>query len=226
MEFQSPYNRITYTIIGEGSAPVYFKIVPNSGAVQLSRSLRYDTTVDYVLLVQASDGGTPPKVDSTTVKIHVNRNNEAPKFLQTNIESTIFETLTLGEDFTSVRARDSDVQAPYNKVYYQLEENSDYFRINRESGGIYVQKALTDDPTKRVEYILKVIAFDEGYPYQRKSSNTATVRITIIRNLNPPVFLNSDNYKQSIKQTHDPAGSIISISTRDDDNRVSSSSMI
>ena len=45
--FQEPFNKVTYAIIGDDSAPSYFRINENSGAIQVSNNLENDATRTY-----------------------------------------------------------------------------------------------------------------------------------------------------------------------------------
>ena len=45
--FQSPYNDVTYELIGDGAAPFYFAIDPTSGLITIQRDISSDTTEDY-----------------------------------------------------------------------------------------------------------------------------------------------------------------------------------
>ena len=46
---QSPFNQLTYKIIGDGKATVYFRINSNNGDVILNRSLSLDTDPFFIV---------------------------------------------------------------------------------------------------------------------------------------------------------------------------------
>lgn len=56
----------------------------------------------------ASDGGTPPRTDTTVVSVTVNRNLQKPRFDPQNYPVKVLETIPIGELLTTVSARDND----------------------------------------------------------------------------------------------------------------------
>lgn len=106
--FQAPYNKVTYSIVGDDAAPNYFEVDGERGDVKVKTDIKSDLATDYQIRVVASDGGTPPKNTMTLVLVHVNRNMFAPKFDQDRYEKEVLETQALGVPFTKVQARDED----------------------------------------------------------------------------------------------------------------------
>lgn len=58
--------------------------------------------------VLASDGGTPPRTDTTVVTVNVQRNLIKPEFDPREYTASILETQPLGVPFAQVRGRDRD----------------------------------------------------------------------------------------------------------------------
>ena len=46
---QTPFNKITYEIVGDGKAPRYFKVNKDDGKISIARSLREDQDLGYVV---------------------------------------------------------------------------------------------------------------------------------------------------------------------------------
>ena len=60
------------------------------------------------LRVRVADGGTPAKVNVTTVKASVNRNFNDPRFEQSRYSARIEESAQIGSYVTTVTGSDAD----------------------------------------------------------------------------------------------------------------------
>ena len=58
--------------------------------------------------MQATDGGTPPRTDTTVVTVDVQRNLKAPVFSPSNYPTKLLETQPVGVPFVQVKAKDED----------------------------------------------------------------------------------------------------------------------
>ncbi|XP_062579030.1 protocadherin Fat 3-like [Saccostrea cucullata] len=185
----SPFNDIRYSLVGDGTATVYFQVDQSTGLVTLRQTVQADTASTYRLAFRATDGGNPPRYDEKILTVNVNRNLLSPEFVKQDYAVTIWETQALNVLVEEVLALDNDTKAPHNEVTYEIVSDAlaqNYFRIDTE-GRIYVRIPLTDDSAKTGLYTLSVRANDKGTP-QRSSNNLATVRVTVLRNRNCPTF--------------------------------------
>ncbi|XP_062582056.1 cadherin EGF LAG seven-pass G-type receptor 1-like, partial [Saccostrea cucullata] len=185
----SPLNDIRYSLVGDGTATVYFRVDSSTGLVTLRQTVQADSASLYRLALRATDGGNAPKYDEKILTVNVNRNLLSPEFVKQDYAVTIWETQALNVLVEEVLALDNDTKAPHNEVTYEIVSDAlaqNYFRIDIE-GRIYVRIPLTDDSAKTGLYTLSVRANDKGTP-QRSSDNLATVRVTVLRNRNCPTF--------------------------------------
>ncbi|ESO89234.1 hypothetical protein LOTGIDRAFT_106548, partial [Lottia gigantea] len=74
-----PFNQFEYYIVGDGIAPNYFEIDINTGIVRVRSSLSADDGEEYTLTARVIDNGKPPKEDTATIDITVNR-VQPPRF--------------------------------------------------------------------------------------------------------------------------------------------------
>ncbi|XP_065921690.1 protocadherin Fat 4 isoform X2 [Magallana gigas] len=188
----TPFGDITYSLVGDGTATIYFQVDSSTGVLSLKQSIQPDTASTYRLTFRATDGGNPPKYDEKTLTVNVNRNLLAPEFVHQIYEVTIWEIQALDIVIQEVSARDNDTKAPHNEVTYEIVGDAlaqTYFRIDNE-GRIYVRRPLTDDNADTGLYTVSVRANDKGTP-QRSSSTLATVRVNVLRNRNCPTFASS-----------------------------------
>ncbi|XP_052789236.1 protocadherin Fat 1-like [Mya arenaria] len=90
-----------------------------------------------------------------------------------------------------------------------------YFAISATDGCVYVRHSLRTNSFLQSEFTMFVRAYDLGTP-QRSSAQQATVRITILRNNNCPVFNNLPN-QIDISQTQSTLSRIFNVSATDSD---------
>ena len=58
--------------------------------------------------VVASDGGSPPRIDTTVVSVTVTRNLQKPRFDPQNYPVRVLQTFPIGQVLTTVSAKDND----------------------------------------------------------------------------------------------------------------------
>ena len=146
---QPPFNTLTYAIIGDDTAPNYFRINSTTGDVFLSSSVQFDTRSTYQVRLQVNDGGIPSRYDSAILTVTVTRNLFRPVFLQSDLERTvtIYEDQILGENIVCVTATDADRRSPHDQVRYEATSTNSgntltYFAINSVDGCVYVRQSL------------------------------------------------------------------------------------
>eukprot|EP00105_Crassostrea_gigas_P030808 XP_011453260.1 PREDICTED: protocadherin-like wing polarity protein stan [Crassostrea gigas] len=161
----TPFSDITYSLVGDGTATVYFQFDSSTGVVSLRQSLQPDTASTYNLRILASDGGCPPRTDTATVIISVQRNLNAPAFDRRIYYGTVLEQDRIGRPFTKVTATDSDRQAPYNRIIYRITESEtsaiNYFYLHPETGHISLNQCTNGTDNR---FIFNITATDGGSP--------------------------------------------------------------
>ena len=214
------FERVTYQVTGDGNAPAFFRVDQNTGSIFVTQSLSNVAQVDYTLRVTAYDNGIPPRSNSTTVRITVDRNQNAPFFQPTQYSATIPDNAALGSEVRQVTALDSDTVAPYNTIKYFLRTtiSSEYFFINEDTGIIYVAKSVALDQNSPSSYTLTVAAYDLGIP-SREAIQDATVFIQVTRNQNAPFFI-STPYIIQIQQSR-PVNDVVLTVTANDLDQIS-----
>ena len=175
--------RITYRIITPGQP---FSADQNSGAILLNARLDFETILQHVFTVEASDNGSPPAFAEAQVSISVlDANDIPPRFLESSYSCTIEEGQPPGAECIQVQAVDDD--GTQNAVVYQLTNPQAAFSIDGLSGWIETSDVL--DRERRSSYRLQATALDTGLP-PRFTDVTVTVTVTDI-NDNNPVFKQS-----------------------------------
>ena len=103
---------ITYSIIG-GNEHRRFTIHPRTGVVSVLDGLDFERAQNYLLTVQATDGGVPPLTNHATVNVTLTDvNDNAPVFLQNSYSAVVSEASPKGEKVIQVSdATDNQVFA-------------------------------------------------------------------------------------------------------------------
>ena len=211
------FERVTYQVTGDGSAPAFFRVDENTGSIFIRQSLANVAQTDYSLRITAYDNGIPARSNSTTVLITIDRNQNAPFFQPTQYSATIPDNAGLGSEVRQVTALDSDTVAPYNTVKYFLRSSasSEYFFIDEDTGIIYLRQSVALDQNSPSSYTLNVAAYDLGTP-SRSAPQDATVFIQVTRNQNTPFFIGTP-YIIQVQQTRAVGDVVLTVTANDQD---------
>lgn len=134
-------------------------------SITLKERLDREAKDSYLIQVVAKDGGTPPKQSVLNVQITVTDiNDNPPVFSQSIYNVSINYEHDLVTPVTILSARDLD-SGPNGKISYQFSSKTssvtkDQFRINRETGEIFLQKRFSSQ--QKPTYKLHVKATDSG----------------------------------------------------------------
>ncbi|XP_002940912.2 protocadherin Fat 1 isoform X3 [Xenopus tropicalis] len=205
---------ITYKIIS-GNEHGKFTINPVTGMIFIIASLDYETSPEYYLTVEATDGGTPPLSDVASVNINVTDvNDNSPVFSQNTYTTVVGEDSVSGQSVLMVVADDAD--GPLNNhIRYSITEGNpgNTFIIDPVRGEVKVNKLL--DRELISGYTLTIQAEDNGQPPRR---NTTTVNIDVSDvNDNPPMF-SKGNYSIVIQENKPVGFSILHLAVTDKDS--------
>lgn len=195
---------ITYSIIS-GNEHGKFSIDSKTGAIFIIENLDYESSHEYYLTVEATDGGTPSLSDVATVNINVTDiNDNTPVFSQDTYTAVISEDAVLEQSVVTVMADDAD--GPSNShIHYSIVDGNQGspFTIDPARGEVKVTRLLDRETVSG--YTLTVQASDNGSPPR---VNTTTVNIDVSDiNDNAPVF-SKGNYSVII-QENKPVGSSV-----------------
>uniref|UniRef100_A0A2I3SRM1 FAT atypical cadherin 1 n=1 Tax=Pan troglodytes TaxID=9598 RepID=A0A2I3SRM1_PANTR len=205
---------ITYSIIS-GNEHGKFSIDSKTGAVFIIENLDYESSHEYYLTVEATDGGTPSLSDVATVNVNVTDiNDNTPVFSQDTYTTVISEDAVLEQSVITVMADDAD--GPSNShIHYSIIDGNQgsSFTIDPVRGEVKVTKLL--DREMISGYTLTVQASDNGSPPR---VNTTTVNIDVSDvNDNAPVF-SRGNYSVIIQENKPVGFSVLQLVVTDEDS--------
>uniref|UniRef100_A0A803T2Y4 FAT atypical cadherin 4 n=1 Tax=Anolis carolinensis TaxID=28377 RepID=A0A803T2Y4_ANOCA len=174
-------SKLTYLLVG-GNEDGAFTLSP-SGDIHLVKSLDREKKEQYVMLITATDSGSPTLTGTGTIAVKVDDvNDNIPKFAFNMYLKTIPEDAPTGTDVLLVNSSDAD--ASVNAII-SLSGGNSQFTINPSTGQI-ITSALLDRETKE-NYTLIIVARDGGFPNALSSSTSVLVTIADV-NDNPPKF--------------------------------------
>ncbi|XP_052689553.1 protocadherin Fat 4-like [Crassostrea angulata] len=214
----APFNTVTVSAIGDDKALTYFRL-ESYRQIVVNSDLKADSDFQYLMRILAQDGGSPPRTATTVATITVQRNINSPVFERQSYNETILETRQLGLSFLQVKATDGDTRVPYNEVRYLISSDAgsalgaQYFIVDDVTGDISLRQSPKLDNAKTVDYTFTVNAVDRG---GRSATIPASVRVTVIRNTNAPVFTNLPNANQ-INHNTSIGTQVFQVSARDPD---------
>ncbi|XP_035385759.1 protocadherin Fat 1a isoform X3 [Electrophorus electricus] len=204
---------ISYTIVG-GNERGAFSIDAHTGGIFVIEPLDYESSREFYLTVEASDGGSPPLSDTATININVTDvNDNSPMFGQAVYSAVVSEDAEPGRTVLTVIADDSDGPSN-NQVRYSIVSGNhgSPFTLDPLKGEVKVARQL--DREKTSGYTLTVMASDGGIPVR---SGTATINIDVSDiNDNPPIFSQS-NYSVIIQEHQPISTSILQLTVSDGD---------
>ncbi|XP_026738536.1 fat-like cadherin-related tumor suppressor homolog [Trichoplusia ni] len=204
---------VYYSLVG-GDDKDDFAVDRASGVLTIARPLDYERRKEYLLTVQAIDGGTPPLSDLATVNVSVSDGNDnAPLFSQASYGARVREDAALGVRVLQVLADDADSGAN-GRVTYSIArgDRDSRFAIDPDTG--YVSVAAPLDRETAPAYVLEVHARDHGLPVLEA---TALVNIEVVdANDNPPLFAQS-NYTAVVQEDRPLGHTILKFVVEDAD---------
>ncbi|XP_022623412.1 cadherin EGF LAG seven-pass G-type receptor 2-like, partial [Seriola dumerili] len=182
---EGPNGRVTFSIFQQSpsSDPAVFELDSSSGTLRLLQPLDYSEVQEYRLMVQASDGGTPPLVGNSSVVVKVKDvNNNPPEFSKESYDVAVSENLASGASILTLEVTDRD-EGGFSNGHFVYAK--DTFDINNQ-GVVSLRKDVTLDRETKDSYILQVVAVDQ---VTGGLNATAELNITVLDyNDNAPQF--------------------------------------
>ncbi|XP_066404298.1 protocadherin-23 [Molothrus aeneus] len=173
---------ITYAIIS-GNDRGHFCLDGRTGSVNLTKTLDYEDTMKFTLVIQATDGGTDVKNMAFAVILVsvLDDNDYAPLFLFPSLSCTVSENLPTFTFVCAVCALDFD-KGSYGSLTYSIQSSClthrqaardhDMFFIDPLTGDIHTKQMFDYESQNR--YCLIIQAKDKG-----DSLTTTTVQVDI-----------------------------------------------
>lgn len=190
--------------------------------LQNSGTLDRESRTHYQLVIEALDGGSPALKSQLKVNITVQDvNDNPPIFNQTRYTASIAENSTVGTPVLAVNASDADIGVN-GKIEYSINrrqsDREEMFRIDGETGMVYVNKILDFESKERHELV--IVARDRG-AQPLEASAFLSVQVTDVNDNQPTIqviFL-SEDATPKISESAQPGEFVARISVSDPDSR-------
>lgn len=219
-----------------------FSLDPLTGSLSLIASVDYENVTNYILTVQAVDQCTNISqrlTSSVSVNVEImDSNDNSPTFVSPSADNAVIlirDSINVGQLVTRISAVDEDSNEN-GKIKYSIVRGNkdDVFRINEDTGDIFVVKELNDPPQLSrysKQYItlsnelteenfnenmrrfeLVIAAIDGGIPLSRKSLRNIQIVVQTMKN-SPPRFLESVYYV-NVSENVPPGSFVIRVSAK------------
>lgn len=206
--------KVHYSIIS-GNVKGQFYIHSPTGVIDVINPLDYEMIREYNLRIKAQDGGRPPLINSTGMVVVqvVDVNDNAPMFVSTPFQASVWESEPIGYSVIHIQAIDSD-SGENARLTYRLTDTPPGFpfTINNSTGWITVSDELDRETTEL--YTFGVEASDHGIPVM---SSSASVGIKVLDvNDNVPTFTER-TYSLKINEDAVVGSSVLTVTAVDRD---------
>ncbi|GMR42912.1 hypothetical protein PMAYCL1PPCAC_13107, partial [Pristionchus mayeri] len=168
-----PFDVQSYSIL-RGNVNNVFRLQTSKVERELVTKLQLNGLLDreyresYELIIEAKDGGEPPRSAQLTVRVLVKDvNDNAPKFTQTNYSLTVNVNVSSQVPLLNLTATDLD-EGLNARVSYRLanvrSDHSSLFFLHRNGSLFTAPAAAATGPMPAGSYDLVVVAADGGSP--------------------------------------------------------------
>ncbi|XP_066585244.1 cadherin-related tumor suppressor [Prorops nasuta] len=177
-------SNLIYGIAG-GNVGDALKIDPHTGEVSVASGFDYETAPHYEAWIEVRDSDTPALRSVVQVLVSVTDANDNSPVMETAIyNASILEDEYPPQFVSKVSAKDRDTGENGQITYHLVDDFSETFVIDSETGEINTNANLDREEISSYELIVE--ARDQGQP---RLTGTATVLITVLdKNDNPPRF--------------------------------------
>jgi protocadherin Fat 4 len=191
-----PNNKISYSL--DNLHGQLFTINVSSGVITVAKTIDREISSSFTFKVFATDGGNPPRSDSTMVTVSVSDvNDNPPVFSSDSLQLTIVEDSPPGSYVGTLVTTDADEEGNNTAVVYDVvvDYSDGRFVLDGNSGNVTATVTLNRE--EREMYDLVIRATDQGIP---TLSTEKTVRIIVAdANDHNPVF-NQSEYASTIPE--------------------------
>lgn len=184
-----------------------------------------EETPFFVLTVQVEDGGNPPLLSTTQVRVNIlDENDQTPKFEPPIYSVAVSENVPVGTSVLQVKAFDGDT-GTNAEIYFYFKPERDFFTVNAHTG--IVETACELNFQKGNSFDLTVYAVDRGRT-PRQAKTIVRIRLVDIAafppspravssELAPPVF-HKHAYFVRIREDFPVGGAIVRVNAHQGGN--------
>ncbi|KAK3086114.1 hypothetical protein FSP39_013724 [Pinctada imbricata] len=196
---RGPNGQITYSVVKPADQIQYFDVNPVNGTVITNYAFNReseDGQRGYSVTIKAEDHGESQQLNTLCNFLVTigDMNDNPPKFDTDFYTQTVVRSLNVNKRVTGVLAVDEDMGTNAEVEYFLVENPGSYFRMDKDTGGLSLDKSLSDIPMRQDTIRLKVMAKDKGTP---SLNSNATITITLTTgDQDPPTW--DEDYDRNV----------------------------
>ncbi|XP_067054992.1 protocadherin Fat 4-like [Acropora muricata] len=203
---------ISYAIVS-GNVQNAFTIDSHTGEIKVNMDIDREKTQQFVLGVQAKDGGDPALQSTVQVIINVvDVNDNPPIITPSSYVAEVKENLPPGQSVLRLAVEDAD-HGINGQVTFHV--NSNKFAVNSSTGTLHTTQMLDREEQNKYQLIVQVT--DGAYGVAAKRSSVSLEIRVKDENDNPPQFF-KDVYKVAISENATIGSSVIRVLASDPDH--------
>ncbi|CAF1663803.1 unnamed protein product, partial [Adineta ricciae] len=168
-----------------------FRLIKSGKPVlKLVEPLDRETKANYLLQLIAYDGGSPPLSGQQKIEIIVTDVNDNPPVFDRSIyQQSIPENEKIDSVVLQIHASDRD-EDENGRISYSIDDPSSTFRINEQTGEIFLLKSLDYEKTR--SYSISITARDHGVP-QLNNYAQLIIDVTDVNDNTPNILITEIN---------------------------------
>ncbi|CAF1670208.1 unnamed protein product, partial [Adineta ricciae] len=168
-----------------------FRLIKSGKPVlKLVEPLDRETKANYLLQLIAYDGGSPPLSGQQKIEIIVTDVNDNPPVFDRSIyQQSIPENEKTDSVVLQIHASDRD-EDENGRISYSIDDPSSTFRINEQTGEIFLLKSLDYEKTR--SYSISITARDHGVP-QLNNYAQLIIDVTDVNDNTPNILITEIN---------------------------------
>ncbi|XP_066479036.1 protocadherin gamma-B4-like, partial [Tiliqua scincoides] len=204
---------ITYSFASmPETAHQIFRLNPRNGAVTIKEMLDFEENRDYVMIIQAKDGGGLVAQCKVEIEI-IDQNDNAPEIVFASILNLIPEDTPSGTVIALIKVLDKD-SGINGEVSCDLQEHLPFKMVSSADNFFKLLTVSLLDRENMPGYNITITATDKGTP-SLSTHKTISVQISDI-NDNAPTFEKS-SYTAYVPENNPSGTSIFSVKASDPD---------
>ena len=200
------------------SLPIFnpvFDVDPQTGRVFTDGEIDHEENSVHYLVLQAEDSSNPQRLAQAEIEVRVvDANDNSPVFQTQNYVASVLNTATPGTEVIRVSALDDDI-GTNSDIVYSLVNASESFRIDPDSGAIFIDSNLNTAQLGS-SVTLTAVATDQGNPPR-------SVQISVVIDIvdsNAPRFTRSV-YQEEVSEGIDLGSPIVTVAVNISSNNPS-----
>jgi hypothetical protein len=147
--------KIRYSVVTPNNQEQNFEVNPENGTVVTKRMFNRESEAGlrgYSVTIKAEDHGESQQLNTLcTFWVRIQDLNDNPPVFDTeSYMPTVVRSTSVNKRIMGVLAVDRDKERNAEVQYFLVDNPGEYFRMDSDTGGLYLQKSLTSVPVSKL----------------------------------------------------------------------------